>query len=136
MSRRNPEARARRCIGPGVSHGAKRQWRCVLGQWMSWAEVVNESRAVVINACGSFDRLCCRGVFSSIDRSESDIGCLRHELGSLDRLCWRGGWGWACGWPSLGCWLGLSSARSVKLLDCSGWAEPYLGGGGLGRLDK
>ena len=33
------EGRASRCIGPGVSHGAKSQWRCVLGQWISWAEV-------------------------------------------------------------------------------------------------
>ena len=32
------EARGRRCIG-GVSHGAKSQWRCVLGEWTSRAEV-------------------------------------------------------------------------------------------------
>ena len=32
-----PEARARRCIGLALSHGAKSQWRCLLGQWMSWA---------------------------------------------------------------------------------------------------
>ena len=60
----------------------------------------NQSRAVVINAHGSLGQLCWRGVFSSVDRSESSIRCLGGHArarmgiprarGSLDQLCWRG----------------------------------------------
>ena len=92
------------------------------------------SRAVVISAHGSLDRLCWCGVFSSVDRSELGIGCLRGHIrarmgiprarGSLDQLCWRGvGLGRRLGWPSLG---GLAERAQP-------WLRPGLAGqAGLG----
>ena len=76
----------------------------------------NQSRAAVIDAHGSLDRLR-RGVFSSVDRSESGIGCLRGHIQArmgIQKSCWRGGWagpaaGLGLAWVGLAwasCWVG------------------------------
>ena len=67
----------------------------------------NQSRAVVINAHGNLDRLCWRGVFSSVDRLEAGQLLARAH-------------------PSrVGAWVGL---RLVSARQTGGWAA----GPGLG----
>ena len=72
----------------------------------------NQNAAVALNARGSLDRLCWRGFFSSVDRSESGIGCLRahsSQNGNPTRTAGGFGLGLRLGWPSLGAQASLST---------------------------
>ena len=97
-------------------HGAKseRRWRCVRGQWMSWAEIAQKvlttkaelwcsMRMAVLIDCvgvGFFNRswalAACAGTF--------ELEWESHAHGSLDRLCWP----WALAGQAVGRWLGCA----------------------------
>ena len=84
------------------------------------SRIDNQSKAVAIKAHGNLDRLCWRGSFSSVDRSESF---------EPEWVGARVGLGLRSGWPSLGELLAAPQARCWAAVACLG---PGLGGSLVG----